>query len=736
MEEIINIIREPEEQYNPSPNVVGERTQAFIDSQIKLDNEGKINVVSEAQNILSHCIPPGTNRAITNIAVGYIQSGKTLSYTTLSALAADNGYRIIIYLTGVTTSLNNQTYGRIRNDLKVNESEWYAIFEDTPKNIDADIDEVAKYLKYSQCTLLFPAMKQQQHINRLTRIFTNYKIEHLLKDKGVIIIDDEADQASFNTYAKKNKDKKDWEDDEQSRIYSCILKLRSAFPSLSYIQYTATPQAAFLIDSNDELSPRYHTVLTPGKGYTGGKTFFTNDKLSLVHEIKDVYDKKTNCDYPNSLDDALLQYLVSVSILVYIKREREIKSLSMMVHPDGSVFSNELFYKGVKSKLELWLETINQQDGDFGKENLIRQFKEAYDEISKYDDQRPPFEEVLKHLSSVLLKTKLHLVQSKVETIDVAPENDIEWDTASSHILVGANILNRGFTVENLSMTYMPRTTKGKATADTIEQRCRFFGYKSKYIDYCRVYLPQKSIDEYKAYVKHEEIMHNTLKQCASLREYVDKLSLLHLSDILNPTRSNILSSKIVRSKMSGWRSMGSVACRDHNKIVIESLLNEVGDKFEVMNPEMKNLMRKHRCVPIEILAFIEYFKMIQYDDMPNIARKIATIQYLQYLYEKAHLKYVYIIEMAFELDRHNLRKRSLIDGKPVLMMGRTPKDNLPGDDVFKHEDSVCFQIHHFSIIGEEWDKDYYSFSVYYPEQFSTSYVSVEQEIEDDDEDE
>ena len=241
MEEIISIIGEPEETYcSVSKVVLGERTQTFLQSQDKLDQEGKLNIFGEAQNILSHCVPPGVKRNITNIAVGYIQSGKTLSYTTLSALAADNGYRIIIYLTGVTTSLNNQTYGRIRNDLKVNESEWYAIFEDNPKNIDADIDEVAKYLKYSPSTLLFPAMKHQQHIDRLTKIFTNYKIAPLLQNIGVIIVDDEADQASFNTYAKKNREKKDWEEDEQSKIYSCILELRSAFPSLSYIQYTAS----------------------------------------------------------------------------------------------------------------------------------------------------------------------------------------------------------------------------------------------------------------------------------------------------------------------------------------------------------------------------------------------------------------------------------------------------------------------------------------------------------------
>lgn len=721
-----------------SKTVIGERTNAFVGTQCKLDNEGKITVISEAQNILSHCIAPGVKDNITNIAVGYIQSGKTMSYTTLTALAADNNFRIIIYLTGVTTSLNNQTYGRIQNDLNVNESDWYALFEDNPQNKDADVNEVAKYLKYSSCTLLFPVMKQQQHINRLTQIFSHYKIKDLLQDIGVLIIDDEADQASFNTYAKKNKDKKDWEEDEQSRIYSCILKLRLAFPCLSYIQYTATPQAAFLIDSNDELSPRYHTVLTPGKGYTGGEVFFKNKKLALVQEIKDVYDRKNNNCYPNSLDSALLQFLVSVSILVYIKKDRGIKSLSMMIHPDGSIYSNELFYKGVKSRIELWLDTINLSDGDIGKQNLIQQFRLAYEEISKYDLQRPLFEEVLKHLCSVLLKTKLHLVQSTVDTIDVAPENDIKWNTASSHILVGANILNRGFTVENLSMTYMPRTTKGKATADTIEQRCRFFGYKSKYIEYCRVYLPQKSIEEYKAYVDHEEIMHDTLKQCSSLKEYADKLSLLHMSDKLNPTRTNILSSSLVRSKMSGWRTMGSIAYREHNKIIIEKLLSEIERNFEVMNPEMTNLMRKHRSVRVDMYSFIEYFKMIQYGDMPNLARKIATIQYLHYLFEKNELNYVYLIEMAYELDRDSLRTRSLKDGKPVLMMGRTPNDNMPGDDAFKFEDSICFQIHHFTLKDSGWEgnKDYYSFAIYYPELFSTNYVSVEQNIEEDEDDE
>lgn len=718
-----------------SKTLIGERTKAFIQSQNKLDESGKMTVVSEAQNVLKHCIAPGVKDGITNIAVGYIQSGKTLSYTTLSTLAADNGFRIIIYLTGVTTSLNNQTYGRIKEDLKVNESEWYSIFEDNPQNVDTDIDSVANFLKYSNSTLLFPAMKQQQHIERLILLFSNYKIKGLLENVGVLIIDDEADQASFNTYAKKNSERPDWEEDEQSRIYSCIMSLRATFPSMSYIQYTATPQAAFLIDSDDDLSPKYHTVLTPGKGYTGGKTFFRDKKDDLIVELKNPYDKDNNPDYPEQLDDALLQYIISVVILVYIEKNRDIHFLSMMVHPDGSLFSNERFYIWIKNRKDLWLNIINLNDGDLGKIELIGELKKAYDNITKFDSKPPTFVEVLKHVSSVLLRTNLHLVQSKTETINVAPEKEINWENSSSHILIGANILNRGFTVENLSMTYMPRVTKGKATADTIEQRCRFFGYKSRYLDYCRVFLPKKSIEEYKAYVDHEEKMHSVLRKCETLKEYAQQFSLLHISDKLNPTRTNILSNKLVRNKMSGWRPMGSIAYREHNKILAENLLNQIKNEFTVINPEMENPMRKHRFVAVDINAFIDFFKRIQYGDLPNQARKIATVQYLRYLRDNNKISFVNLIEMAYELQGDSLRKRSLKNGKPVLMMGRNPKNSLPADDVFKFENSICFQLHHFTLKEAGWDsnKDYYSFSVYYPEQFVTSYVSVIHDTDDDD---
>lgn len=201
MTEIISIV---DTAQDPSANyfmpVIGDKTMAFMNSQTKLDEDGKITIMEEAQDILSHCILPGTIDSITNIAVGYVQSGKTLSFTTLTALAADNNWKIVIYLTGTKTNLKEQTSSRLRKDLFVEGTEDYKIFADA--NV-SDRNRIKNFLEIGDETLLFPILKHYQHINALSQVFEDPEISNLLRNYGVIIVDDEADQASFNTYAKK-----------------------------------------------------------------------------------------------------------------------------------------------------------------------------------------------------------------------------------------------------------------------------------------------------------------------------------------------------------------------------------------------------------------------------------------------------------------------------------------------------------------------------------------------------
>lgn len=146
--------------------------------------------------------------------------------------------------------------------------------------------------------ILITVLKHYKYINQLADIFNSLQVRNILKNNAVLIIDDEADQASLNGYAYKNSKRKsfeEWEDDEYTTTYSSILNLKSSLPNHSYIQYTATPQGPLLISILDLLSPKHHTVLTPGKKYTGGKTFF-DDEPGLVLPIPDdqVYNSRRN----------------------------------------------------------------------------------------------------------------------------------------------------------------------------------------------------------------------------------------------------------------------------------------------------------------------------------------------------------------------------------------------------------------------------------------------------------
>ena len=729
MSESITILQDDPQDYRQELSV-GQRTVNLVNS-LAVDDKAKSTLIDEALDILSHCVPPGRHDDITNIAVGYVQSGKTMSFTVLSALAADNGYKIIIYLTGTKTNLQGQTYRRLRKDL-LNGSRIgdYKIFDDTLRNYSIDINRVKNFIDAPGTVLLFPILKHYQHISELADIFSSVSISSKLNDLGVIIVDDEADQSSFNTYARKNSTKEDWEDDDFSKTYASILKLKKAFPSHSYIQYTATPQAAFLISNQDILSPKFHTVLTPGEAYTGGKFFFKNPEMDLIREIpeNEVYHYSRNplTDCPDSLIDSLREFIISVAIKVIIKRD--ISYLTMMIHPDGLCATNEKFATWVDGHIASWRDIFAASENDFGRMFTIKAFQKSFDEISKYVEDSPSFDDVVKEIPQVLLYTHVHLIQSISSNTNLQPESEIDWEEDIAHILVGADMLNRGFTVEHLSMTYMPRSTKGRATADTIEQRCRFFGYKRKYADVCRVYLPAKSIQEYNDYVDHEEVLRATLSQCKSLREL--SLHSMKIANTLNPTRTNILSQKLIRSRLFGWRQLLSVDFISHNNQIVNAFIELLGNAW-INCDSYDNDYRNHRYADVPIAVFLQFFTQFKYADVPNITRKIVTIQYLNSISEKG-VETIRIYQMGFAAPA---RKRKLKLGKPEqLFMGFARNGSYPGDKTFHSNDIVSVQLHHIKIEDININlknKELYNLAIFYPE--IEDYVSVEEPDDDED---
>lgn len=713
--------------------IVGEQTLDLLDRlKPKLGEEGIQILKNEAIEILSHCTNPQLQetQSITTLAVGYVQSGKTMSFTALSSLAHDNGFRVIIYFTGTKNNLLDQTNKRLRKDL-INDgenSEEFKLFSNPTIN---EASQIRNALRISTCpTILITVLKHHVHISKLADMFKSPRLEKSLGYSGVLIIDDEADQASLNGYAFKNSESEDWEEDEYTKTYSMILKLKSNLPNHSYVQYTATPQGPLLISILDLLSPKHHTVLTPGKTYTGGKAFFKEEPgLIITIPEKEAYSYKRNDlkECPDSLVNALQLHFMGVAIVVSIKKKENF--LSMMVHADKEQKASEKFFRWIKGLRDSWSEILEKGNRDLGYQELQSSFLTNYEEAiriyKKHCIEYPNFEEIWSHISDIILDTNIELLISKNKK---SGENrKIDWAGNRSHILVGADMLNRGFTVENLATTYMPRNSAGKSVADTIQQRCRFFGYKQNYLYSCRVFLPQDVIQEYYEYVEHEEEMRLWLKENKSLEE-VERLLLI--SDNLNATRKTILSKETVTTKLKGWRKMNAFQTIDINKKFVESFVSK--HKWKLFE-EFGTSDRNHSFVKLDIPEIIEFLTHFKFQNMPDTARKQATLRYIKYLSSKkdSPLTHAYIINMAYlgearerAFNSETLRVNNLHSGPCHSKHGE-----YPGDAAIKFEDSICIQIHKVKLKCNSiaWGgKEAYTLAIYYPEDFAINYIEAQ----------
>lgn len=688
----------------------------------KLSLEEKNTLLHEASIILSNCNNPiETIGSKTGIAVGYVQSGKTMSFTLLTALAIDNGFRIVIYFAGIKLNLLEQTTKRLKKDLltESDNSRFYKVYQspNIKHNHHVKIQNALK-LKHKPA-ILITVLKKYTDIDPLTAIFNNPEVKEALGNNGVLIIDDEADQASLNTYARKNSKSEDWEDDEYSSTYASILNLKAAIVNHSYIQYTATPQGPLLINMMDLLSPNFHVILTPGQSYTGGKAFFVdNPDLIITIPNLEVYHHKTNplADCPQSLVNALQIYFMSVAIVVNILGKE--KYLSMMIHADKEQDASKKFFKWVKDLIINWAERLKLPDDDPSKIELVNEFLGNYRETVRRNINPPGFSEVMKEVLEVILDTNTELV--------IQGSREIDWSNSISHILVGADMLNRGFTVEGLLVTYMPRFSAGKSNADTIQQRCRFFGYKKNYLDYCRVFLPNDSIMEYREYIDHEEIMRQMLSD-RSLQE-MEQLLILH--DSMNPTRNNILSIDVISNKMNGWRQMNALHNIEENIVYVEKFIE---DSVWLPFKDYGTPDRNHRYIKLTMKSTIEFLKDFKISNMPDALRKSSTIQYLRYLTTTNNLDYAYIIEMSYSNTRGRERKLETDNGRlkfSNIFSGRSTagEENYPGDKAIRFEDSLCIQIHRIKVKSDasRWaNKIVYTLGIYYPDTFVHSFVGV-----------
>ena len=225
--ELVEILRPKPASGAKWQPTVGKETVDLVAS-LDIPEESRQRVVEEAARLLSKCVPPSNaTGAETGLVIGYVQSGKTMSYTTVAALARDNGYQMVIVITGTSVPLLNQSTERLVKDLRLStrrDRKWQRFTNPNPdgndvtniQNMLADWDDQTVH-QDERRTGLITVMKNVNHLDKLITVLGALSLER----RPVIVIDDEADQAGLNTGVRQGR---------ESATYQRLLRLRRALP--------------------------------------------------------------------------------------------------------------------------------------------------------------------------------------------------------------------------------------------------------------------------------------------------------------------------------------------------------------------------------------------------------------------------------------------------------------------------------------------------------------------------
>lgn len=580
---------------------VGPETLRLLEAS-ELDEDGEQIVRTQSVDVLARCAGPTSDESRTGLVVGYVQSGKTLSFTTVISLARDNGFPLIVLLAGTKQNLHDQTSQRLSQDLAVQRdgglSPWALLENPTSAAASAVAQNVKSMTEpdtpemFRRATVI-TVMKNPSRLKRVTELLealVQYDVD--IAHTPVLVVDDEADQAGLNAAVQDD-------DKDATATYQAILNLRAALHRHTYLMYTATPQAPLLINLADVLSPDFVSVLTPGAGYTGGEYFFEQHKDTFVRRLSAsaVTNALTVTDEPpEELELALASYYLVLA-------QRGKGPVSMLVHPSHTTDLHGIYGTFVTSLSSQWKQLL--QDPGADRDELVDDcFSKAYDDLLAGGAQMRPLEELLAEVPHWIGATQIRVVNA-----GTPEDSEIKWNAAPSWILIGGNKLDRGFTVEGLTTTFMPRRL-GAGQVDSVQQRARFFGYKKAYADLCRAWLNGTTADAFEHYVEHEKLLRDELvkvdEKGISLKQWK---RLMLLDPTYKPTRKAVVDIPYFHDRIKGdrWMSISKVPDAFTQALVpLEDLWSKHEGGAVVDDRDKRTTDAKHRRVLVPMAELLE----------------------------------------------------------------------------------------------------------------------------------
>lgn len=493
---------------------------------------------------------------VKGLVVGNVQSGKTGSMAALMAMAADQGFNMFIILSGTIENLRAQTAARLFNDLNgssgtLNWTMLEHLSKKSPIGSRAQDCHFEPNDNHRYMTVCLKNLTRLKNLNDWLQLDPKKRSQ-----MKILVIDDEADQASINTAS---------EDKERTRINAAICNLVNGKPSkksskkaasalpvppfkgMNYVAYTATPYANVLNENKPEsLYPKnFIATLSVSPEYFGPQQIFGYEENSYegldivriidqddLEAVKEIH-KNERWDFtlpqqllPKSLEDAICWFIDGVACQRYWGYK---KPISMLIHTSQKTDHHEQIYEAIKDFFELYKDAPGQlvkrceevwkrETKRFSKENFLAQF-EGYDlpeEIRNY----PSFEAIRSEVVQLIredlnfikfdenedlqYRNGIHICVDNCRNNGITdegihmrlmyPKSEDQYDKAPAFIVIGGTTLSRGLTLEGLISSYFLRSV---GQADTLMQMGRWFGYRKGYELLPRIWLTQKTFEQF-----------------------------------------------------------------------------------------------------------------------------------------------------------------------------------------------------------------------------------------------
>lgn len=470
------------------------------------------------------------------LVVGDVQSGKTAHYAGVINRAVDAGYRVVIVLAGMHNLLRLQTQQRLELD--------FLGYDTKPEQLGAGqmkavgVGLIPPALNVGSLTLASPtgdfnvAFARQANFAPLDQpcLFVVKKNATILRNLNgwirklhedfraapLLLIDDEADQASIDTKDQPTLPDGSFDEDyDPTRINGEIRKLLRSFARSAYVAYTATPFANILIHDErtadeygaDLFPSTFIFSLTPPDDYFGPVAVFgsnsdgNNVGLPLIRHVNQTAENwipETHDRYlrprfdgrdelPPSLKEAIRSFMLACAVRA--ARGREASHNSMLIHVSRFVDVHDQVHAHVLRYLDDIRARVSGGDAE-----TLTELEALW--LSDFVPTRAAlagtvFDRGTIQLTWSQVRHKLADSNDKIQVIvaNGRSKANLDYDrykeSGLSVIAIGGDKLSRGLTLEGLTVSYFLRITK---QYDSLLQMGRWFGYRRGFADICRLY--------------------------------------------------------------------------------------------------------------------------------------------------------------------------------------------------------------------------------------------------------